>query len=246
MTSKRRIIINTFGSFGDVHPYMSLALELQARGHAPVLATMDYYREKIQDAGLEFAAVRPNIQQPKEQDQELIDKIMEPKSGPKFLTEEIIHPAIPESYADLLEVTKGADLLITHPAAPAGPLVGYKTGIPWISTVLAPLSFFSAYDSPVPPFWQWTKNFQVLGPRFMKFMLDTMKSKYKAKAMDRRPLRLPGGRRATASRRWNLQKREAGLEGRLWGLVDAASRYLPPSALSFALSSRLCRAALLR
>jgi len=179
-----RIIISTFGSFGDLHPYMSLAQELQARGHTPVIATMEYYREKIQDAGIEFAAVRPNIQQPKEQDQELIDKIMEPKSGPKFLTEEIIHPAIPDSYSDLLEVTKGADLLITHPAAPAGPLVGYKTGIPWISTVLAPLSFFSAYDSPVPPFWQWTKNFQVLGPRFMKFMLDTMKSQYKAKAMD--------------------------------------------------------------
>src|SRR5436190_2854685 len=179
-----RIIISTFGSFGDLHPYMSLAMELQARGHTPVIATMQYYREKIQEAGLEFAAVRPNLPQPKWQDQELIEKIMEPRSGPKFLTEEIIHAALPESYSDLLEVTKGADLLITHPAAPAGPLVGYKTGIPWISTVLAPFSFFSAYDSPVPPYWQWTTIFRVLGPRFMKFMLDTMKGQFKAKQMD--------------------------------------------------------------
>src|SRR4029079_6029392 len=92
--------------------------------------------------------------QPKEQDQELIDKIMEPKTGPKFLTEEVVFPAIRESYFDFLAAVEGADLLITHPAAPAGPLVGRKTGMPWISTVLAPLSFFSAYDPPMTPFWQ--------------------------------------------------------------------------------------------
>jgi len=64
---------------------------------------------------------------------------MEPKTGPKFLTEEVVFPAIRESYVDLLDAVKGADLLITHPAAPAGPLVGRKTGMPWVSTVLAPL-----------------------------------------------------------------------------------------------------------
>jgi UDP:flavonoid glycosyltransferase YjiC (YdhE family) len=63
-----RIILNTFGSFGDIHPYMAIALELQARGHVPVLATMEFYREKIEDAGLEFFPVRPNIPQPKEQE----------------------------------------------------------------------------------------------------------------------------------------------------------------------------------
>jgi len=178
-----KIIISTFGSFGDVHPYMSLALELQTRGHEPVLATMEYYREKILDAGLKFCPIRPNLQQPKQQEQELIEKIMDPKKGPKFLTEEVIFPKVRESYADLIEAVKGADLLITHPAAPAGPLVARKTGMPWISTVLAPLSFYSAYDMPVPPFWQWTSKLRVLGPKFTKFFLDTMKSQYKAKAV---------------------------------------------------------------
>ena len=51
---------------------MALAMELQRRRHAPVLATMEIYREKIQGAGLEFAPVRPNIAQPSEQDPELI------------------------------------------------------------------------------------------------------------------------------------------------------------------------------
>ena len=180
---KKRIVINTFGSFGDIHPYMSLAMELEARGHEAVIATMEYYRQKIGEAGLRFAAVRPNIPQPQEQDQKLIEKIMNPKTGPKFLTEEIVFPAVAESYSDLLEATKGADLLITHPAAPAGPLVGRKTGIPWISTVLAPLSFFSAYDPPVPPMMQWTNKLRVFGPRVMRVFLDAMMRQYKARAV---------------------------------------------------------------
>lgn len=178
-----RIVLNTFGSFGDIHPYMAIAMELQARGHTPVIATMEIYREKIEGAGLEFFPVRPNIPQPKEQDPELIGKIMEPKTGARFLTEELIFPAVRDSYNDLVQAVAGADLLVTHPAAPAGPLVGRKIGMPWISTVLAPLSFFSAYDPPVPPFWQWTSKLSVLGPGFMRFFLDTMKSSYKAKAV---------------------------------------------------------------
>src|SRR5215470_6784930 len=157
-----RIILNTFGSFGDIHPYMAIALELQRRGHVPVIATMEGYREKIAGAGLQFAPVRPDVELPNAQGTELVEKIMEPKTGPRFLTEEVIFPAVRDSYTDLLESVDGADLLVTHPAAPAGPLLGRKIGMPWISTVLAPLSFYSAYDPPVPPFWQWTRKLHVL------------------------------------------------------------------------------------
>ena len=177
-----RIVLNTFGSFGDVHPYLALGMELRARGHEVVLATMEIYREKVQQVGLEFAPVRPNIPQPKEQDEKLISKIMEPRTGPQFLMEKVVFPAVRDAYQDLLVAIEGADLLITHPAAPAGPLVGRKTGLPWISTVLAPLSFFSVYDPPIPPVMQWTTRvFSLLGPRFLKLFFDMMKREYKAK-----------------------------------------------------------------
>jgi len=178
-----RIVLNTFGSFGDIHPYMAIAKELQSRGHKPVVASMAVYREKIEGAGLEFFPIRPNISQPQQQDSEMLERLMEPRTGPRFLTEEVIFPAVRDSYYDLIEAVAGADLLVTHPAAPAGPLVGRKTGMQWISTLLAPMSFFSAYDAPVPPFWQWTSNFRRLGPRFMKFSLDFMKRPHKAKAV---------------------------------------------------------------
>jgi len=178
-----RIILNTFGSFGDIHPYIAIALELQRRGHVPVIATMQGYREKIEGAGLQFASVRPDVDLPKEQGTELVEKIMEPKTGPRFLTEGLIFPAVRDSYADLSKVVEGADLLVTHPAAPAGPLVARKTGMPWVSTVLAPFSFYSSYDPPVPPFWQWTRKLSVLGPGVMGFFLGVMKGTYKAKAI---------------------------------------------------------------
>ena len=116
-----RIILNTFGSFGDIHPYMAIAMELQRRGHTPVIAAMEGYREKITGAGLEFASVRPDIPPPKEQGTELVEKIMEPMTGPRFLTESLVFPAVRDSYEDLLKAVAGADLLVTHPAAPAGP-----------------------------------------------------------------------------------------------------------------------------
>src|SRR4029434_6676908 len=59
------------------------------------------------------------------------------------------------SYDDLLAAVAGADLLLTHPITLAGPLVAEKSGIKWLSSVLAPVSFFSRYDPPLPPTSQW-------------------------------------------------------------------------------------------
>ncbi len=184
MPRGKRIVLPTFGSLGDIHPYMAIALELQARGHNPVIATTSLYRDKIEGAGLTFAPVRPDLPPPRDQDQAMMNRIMEPKSGPRYLMEELIAPYVRESYADLMQASVGADLLVTHPITFASPLVARTTGIPWISTVLAPASFFSAYDPPVPPFWRWTHKLRLLGPGVMKSILDLAKWKYRSKPVD--------------------------------------------------------------
>jgi UDP:flavonoid glycosyltransferase YjiC (YdhE family) len=183
MADGKRIVLNTFGSYGDIHPYMALAMELQSRGHNAVIATSGLYQEKIETAGLEFFPVRPELPPPEDQDQGLIEKIMHPRTGPRFLIEEVIFAALKDSYEDVSRAVVDADLLITHPATPAAPLVGRKTGIPWISTVLAPVSFLSAYDPPVPPFWPWFNNIRILGPRVMKVVHDLIKKTFKAEAL---------------------------------------------------------------
>jgi MGT family glycosyltransferase len=146
----KHIVLTTFGSFGDVHPYMAVALELKRRGHRAVIATGNYYREKIEAAGIEFHAVRPDLP-PLEEASELVAKVMDVKTGAEFLFKELLMPTMRESYEDLCEATRRADLLLTHVATLNGPIVAQKTGIPWISSVLAPTSFFSSYDPTVPP-----------------------------------------------------------------------------------------------
>ena len=181
MTTGKRIVITTFGSYGDIHPYMAIATELRARGHQPVIGTSELYREKIEAGGFEFVAVRPNIAPPQQQDQVMMEKIMEPRSGSGYLLNEVLFPFVREGYEDLLRAVAGADLLLTHPISFAGPLVAQKTGIPWVSSVLAPVSFFSAYDMPAPPFWQWMRHVGILGPRFVTAFLNQFKNFYKNK-----------------------------------------------------------------
>ncbi len=185
MSSNKRIVLSTFGSFGDIHPYMAIAAELQLRGHHPVIATSELYREKMEAAGFEFIPVRPHIPPPQEQDAAMMEKVMEPRTGSAFLMNEMLFPFVRGSYDDLLQALAGADLLLTHPISFAGPLVAQKTGIPWISSVLAPASFFSAYDPPVPPFWPWLRHVQIFGPRFVAAFFKQVKKVYKNETYSR-------------------------------------------------------------
>ena len=42
-----RIAIASWGSYGDVNPYLGLALELKRRGHTPVMVTPEHYRDNF-------------------------------------------------------------------------------------------------------------------------------------------------------------------------------------------------------
>lgn len=161
----KRIVISTFGSFGDIHPYIAIALELKTRGHRPVIATSEVYREKMDMAGIELYAVRPDIpsfDQPDEVEK-LVEQVLSQKGGPDAVVNMIV-PHIREIYADLDAATEGADLLLTHPLPFAGTLVAQKKGLPWISSVLAPTSFLSVYDPIVPPQWPGLYSLMRLSP----------------------------------------------------------------------------------
>jgi UDP:flavonoid glycosyltransferase YjiC (YdhE family) len=149
----KRIVITTYGSFGDIHPYVALAMELEARGHRPVIATSGMYREKIERIGLRFEAVRPDFPSLDQLDQavELIKLGMDPQTGPEYVIKEMFMSRVRESYEDLSVVARDADLLITHPITFAGPVLAQKRDLPWVSSLLSPISFFSAYDPIFPP-----------------------------------------------------------------------------------------------
>jgi rhamnosyltransferase subunit B len=171
--SKRRIILTTFGSFGDLHPFLAIAEELQRRGHTPVVATVELYREKVEAAGFEFRLVRTGqIGQP---DRALIRKVMHLRTGPEFIIRQLVMPSLRLAYEDTLKAAEGADLLVAHPLTFATPLVAEMRGIPWASTQLAPMSFLSPYDPPVLPGAPLFDLLSKLGPAVLRPLIGLAK-----------------------------------------------------------------------
>ena len=137
-----RIVLNTFGSFGDLHPYLALAIELQRRGHECVVATAEIYRQKVTGEGVGFAQVRPNVGELLNEP-ELIEKLWHPTRGTFYLLRDYLLPQVENSFTDLDRACVNADFLLTHAAAYAGPIVAAVRKIPWMSVSLQPAIFFS-------------------------------------------------------------------------------------------------------
>jgi len=155
LSKRKRVVFTTWGSFGDLHPFMALALELQQRGHVSVIATSPLYREKVEGERIAFYPVRPDLPPlDAETSADIIRRVSSARWGPSYLFRELLVPHLRETYTDTLAAVTaegGADLLVSHQVPLTAPLVAEKTGINWISSVLFPIAFASAYDPPTPP-----------------------------------------------------------------------------------------------
>ena len=161
----RRIVLTTFGSLGDLHPYLALAVGLQARGHEVIIATTRHYRERIEARGIGFHAVRPDGPD-LDDDHDVMRRIMDRRSGAEYVIRQILMPAVQESYEDLMAAADGADLIVSHVLTCAARLVAEKKEIPWACGFLQPLGFFSVYDPPVLPQIPFLSKLRLLGPAF--------------------------------------------------------------------------------
>jgi len=93
-----RILITSWGSFGDVYPYVGLALALKTRGHRPVIAMPEFYRALIETLGFEFRAVGPMIDP---DDRATIARVMDPIRGADVLLKGILMPSLRSDYEAL-------------------------------------------------------------------------------------------------------------------------------------------------
>jgi UDP:flavonoid glycosyltransferase YjiC (YdhE family) len=141
--SRRRIVLATIGSLGDLHPMLVLATELAHRGHDVAIASTPFYRERIHALGFAFHPLRPDWDPT---DSALIAQCEEIKRGPEILFRRMILPHLRDTYADLDGAVAGADLMLAGELVYAAPLVAEKRQLPWASVILSPTSFFSAHD----------------------------------------------------------------------------------------------------
>ncbi len=158
-----RIILNTFGSLGDLHPYLAIALELKRRGHQAVIATHGLYRDRVEAMLLEFAPVRPHFDEWGDLSGVLRDA-MDARRGSDVVLQKLVLPYLRQSRDDLLVACRGADLVVDHVLTFTSPLVAEKLGLPRVSTTLQPFAMFSRHDPPVAPAVAWLGRLRGLGP----------------------------------------------------------------------------------
>lgn len=146
--SGKRIVLATFGSLGDLYPYMALAQELQSRGYSPSIASCEQYQQTLETAGIEFHPLRPNGLPQDPNEAEFISMMMDSQRGVEYIINYLLMPYLRTSYCDLIKACQGADLLLTHPLILVASLVAEKIAIPWVSTILSPgASLISVYDT---------------------------------------------------------------------------------------------------
>lgn len=164
-----RIVIATIGSLGDLHPCLALAMELQRRGHEPIISSTPYYEAKVKALGLRFHRMRPDWNPT---DGELIRQCEDLKSGPEILYRKMVLPQLTGTYADLLAVAKTADLILAGELVYAAPLVSEKLKLPWASIILSPFSFFSCIDPSIMVNAPWLVHVRKFGPMAYRTMLN--------------------------------------------------------------------------
>lgn len=180
-----KIVLATFGSLGDLHPKIALGIELKHRGHDVTIAAMEFYREKIGMTGLTFAPMAPHL----DPEADIAKELMDQNTGTEMILRHLIMPSLPAMYDDLLSATADADMLVTGEVVYAVRSLVEKTGIPWVSTTLAPISLFSASDPPVPPPVPWFEHLRFLPAAFHRFVFSMAKLQTKSWLEDYRKFR---------------------------------------------------------
>lgn len=169
-SSMPRILMTTFGSYGDLNPYLAMARVLIGEGDQVTIATHAEYREQVERVGVRFVPVKPGLDELGPQES-WAAKANSSFRGAEFIVRTLIIPYLEESYRTIKAAAEGHDLIISHILSFASPLVAEELGIPWVSSILQPASFFSAHDPSAIGFMTFLPRMKFLGPRFMSVFL---------------------------------------------------------------------------
>ena len=166
-----RIVLTTWGSLGDLHPIIALALGLRDRGHETVIATTIGYRTQIESLGLAFHRIRPDLPE----DPQLVKQLMDPKTGSELVLKDLVLGNVRDTYEDLMAIAKDADFLIAHEIVYAATLVAETLKLGWASCALAPAAFFSAYEPIVTSMYPVLAKLHYLGPEINRWVVKLAK-----------------------------------------------------------------------
>lgn len=148
-----RILLVTQGSGGDVHPYIAMALALQARGHEVWLLSNEYFRQRTEAVGVRFIG-----QGTREEYLEAVTHpdLVHPVRGPSFVVNTLVLSRARDLYVATRKAirTHKIDLVVRHLITFAAGWAAEREGVRQVSATLSPMFWLSRHDTPIYKHWQ--------------------------------------------------------------------------------------------
>ena len=145
----RKILLFPFGSHGDVHPFVGLAVALRSRGHEVTIIVNGYFRELVERVGLDY------IEQGSEEEfLEVANNpdLWHPIRGFPHLVKHGIAKVMRDQFNLISEESSQSDILVISNCLGFGcRIAAEKLGVPLVTVHLQPAVILSAYDPPTFP-----------------------------------------------------------------------------------------------
>jgi rhamnosyltransferase subunit B len=167
-----RILLNPWGSLGDLHPFLALGSALRKAGAEVTIATMKLYERTVKNQGFVYLQVGPHFSP---NDKLILDAMSDPRFGTKRLITELLLPTLHESYREIEPAVASHDVTVTYPVGLAAMISCERHSKPWVGTTLAPAAFFSRYDPPLLPLCPVISRLARFSPYVGSFLRYTIK-----------------------------------------------------------------------
>jgi len=144
MQDMARIVITTFGSTGDLNPFIALGLALRSNGHDVLFAVEANFEQQLSSLGFPVLVLTGDQAESLGPYSHQIFNSDRPLTSLKLLVDRYILPTLPAKVAELREICQEADLLISVASQFAASIVAEMLQIPWIAVILTPSTLPSA------------------------------------------------------------------------------------------------------
>ncbi len=180
MHAMAHIVITTFGSTGDLNPFIALGLALRSNGHDILFAVEDNFEQRLSSLGFPVRVLTGDQAEALGPYNHQIFNSDQPLTSLKLLVDSYILPTLPAKVAELREICQEADLLISVASQFAASIVAEMLQIPWIAVILTPSTLpsasIAAQPMPVPlpaPLQRLSNRFSwFLGGIFLRRIVD--------------------------------------------------------------------------
>jgi len=133
-----RFVFATFGTQGDVQPFLALGRELLERGHRVLLGAPANFQGRTEALGLDFVALGPPADGPEAREVFGAANELRDVTAQVQLTLPYALAHAEAAVEALCRVARGADALVSIPYQAAGRIAAEVLGLPYVSVHLSP------------------------------------------------------------------------------------------------------------